>query len=70
MESLKIVCSSLEEFLDAKKLRTLPGANQNSSRSLSRRFVVRGSSDNDLLGREVAVLVFWLKFQLLFTNYF
>jgi len=50
-----------EEFFDAKKLRTLPGANQN--------FSLR-SSDNDLLGREVVVLVFWLKFQKFFTNYF
>ena len=59
-----------EKFLDAKKLRTLQGANQNSSLC---------SSDNDLLGsrvgatfhgRPIAVLVFWLKFLKLFANYF
>jgi len=63
VERLKIVCSSLEEFLNAKKLRTLQGANQNSSLR---------SSDNDLLGSECAVLVFWLKFlkssQTIFSN--
>jgi len=50
-----------KEFLDAKKLRTLQGANQNSSLR---------SSDIDLLERELAVLVFWLKFQKFFANYF
>jgi hypothetical protein len=54
LESLKIVCSSHEEFHNAKKLRTLQGANQNSSLR---------SSDNDLLEKEVVVLIFWLKFQ-------
>jgi len=44
-----------KEFLNAKKLQTLQGANQNSPR------FYRGS-DNDLLVREGAVFVFWLKF--------
>jgi hypothetical protein len=50
-----------EEFLDAKKLRTLKGANQNSSLR---------SSNSDLLGREEVILVFWLKFPKFFSNYF
>jgi len=50
-----------EEFLDAKKLRTLQGANQNSSLR---------SSDSDLLERGVTVLVFWLKFLKFFADYF
>jgi len=49
-----------EEFFDAKKLRTLKGANQNSSLR---------SSDNDLLESEWVVLVFWLKFPKFFANY-
>jgi len=63
-EEEEIVCSSLEEFLNAKKLRTLQGANQNSSPRFH-----RGSSDSDLLGREGAVFIFWLKFPKLLTNY-
>jgi len=52
-----------EEFLNAKKLRTPQGANQNSSSDESE------SSDSDLLERELVVLVFWLKFEELFANY-
>jgi hypothetical protein len=51
--SLKDNLLIAKEFLNAKKLRTLKGANQNSSLR---------SSDNDLLEKEGAVLVFWLKF--------
>jgi len=40
------------EFFGAEKLRTSQGANQNSSLR---------SSNNDLLERGSAVLVFWLK---------
>jgi len=56
-----MVCSSLEEFLNAKKLRTLQGANQNSPD--------KSGSNSDLLERENVVLVFWLKFPKLFTNH-
>jgi len=54
-----------KEFLDAEKLRTLQGANQNSSSDESE------SSDPDLSGleRESTVLVLRLKFQKLFTNH-
>jgi len=49
------------EFFNAKKLQTLQGAKINSSdKSESNRF---------LLERRLAALVFWLKFQELFTNY-
>jgi len=50
-----MVCSSLKEFLNAKKLRTLQGANQNSPD--------KSGSNSDLLERENVALVFWLKFQ-------
>jgi hypothetical protein len=43
-----------KEFLNAKKLQILQGANQNSPD--------KSGSDNDLLVREEAVFVFWLKF--------
>ena len=55
-DSLLIV----EKFLDAKELRTLQGANQNSSLR---------SSDSDLLGSKCVVIVPWLKFQDFFANY-
>ena len=50
-----MVCSSHEEFPNAKKLRTLQGANQNS--------LDKSGSNSDLLERKNIVLVFWLKFQ-------
>jgi len=54
-----------EEFFDARKLRTL----QRRKSKLLPRFS-SGSSNSDLLENECVVLVFWLKFQKFFANYF